>query len=179
MRVPGRSPNGDFTYGGTFQQPDAFRHLTRFSQPGLLLNNSEVIAILMDNTNPAANGVNINHVKNPQQTQFLNAHMSGDTSSPGVGTDSVYRDPWGNPYVISMDLNYDGMCQDAFYCLQKASLLVGSTGTTGLNGLVGSADPNNRIVSSIAARSWSGPPGRTGKLILTTRQTRASTRTMF
>ena len=116
----------------------------------------------MDNTN-AANGVNINHVKNPKQTKFLNAHMSGDTISPGVGLDSVYRDPWGNPYVISMDLNYDGMCQDVFYCLQKVSLPVGTTGTTGLNSLVGSSDPNNR--DSFQYRGtvmvWSaGPDGK-------------------
>ena len=58
----------------------------------------------------------MNYQKNPQQTIFLNAKMSGDTSSPGVGTDLVYRDPWGNPYVISMDLNYDEQCKDAFYC---------------------------------------------------------------
>jgi hypothetical protein len=43
--------------------------------------------------------------------------MSGDTNSPGVGTDLVYRDPWGNPYIITMDLNYDEMCKDAFYCV--------------------------------------------------------------
>ena len=47
--------------------------------------------------------------------------MSGDTTSPGVGTDLVYRDPWGNPYVISLDLSYDEQCRDAFYCLQTVS----------------------------------------------------------
>jgi hypothetical protein len=51
----------------------------------------------------------------------------------------VYRDPWGNPYVISMDLNYDGMCQDAFYCQKKVSWQNGST-TIGLNGLVSSGN---------------------------------------
>ena len=58
---------------------------------------------------------------NPQQTKFLNATMVSDTVSPGVGLDGVYRDPWGDPYVISMDLNYDGVCQDAFYCQQSVS----------------------------------------------------------
>ena len=33
----------------------------------------------------------------------------------------VYRDPWGNPYIITMDLNYDEQCQDAFYCQQAVS----------------------------------------------------------
>ena len=85
--------------------------------------NAEVIAILMDIPNYPGGGptINTNHVKNPQQTGFLNARMSGDTSSPGVGTDLVYRDPWGNPYLISMDLNYDGQCQDWVYCLARVS----------------------------------------------------------
>ena len=42
---------------------------------------------------------------------FLNATMSGDPTLPGVGPDLVYRDPWGNPYIITMDLNYDEQVQ--------------------------------------------------------------------
>ena len=89
--------------------------------------NSEVIAILMDLTN-YPNGVmteNTNYQKNPQQTIFLNAKMSGydptvpDPQPPGgVDITGVYRDPWGNPYVISMDLNYDEQCRDAFYSFE-------------------------------------------------------------
>jgi hypothetical protein len=52
-----------------------------------------------------------------------------------VGPDLVYRDPWGNPYVISMDLNYDEQCKDAFYCLDKVS-------HGGLNGLVNPDGPS-------------------------------------
>jgi hypothetical protein len=47
--------------------------------------------------------------------------MSGDTNSPGVGPDLVYRDPWSNPYIISMDLNYDEQCRDAYYCQRPVS----------------------------------------------------------
>jgi prepilin-type N-terminal cleavage/methylation domain-containing protein len=113
---------GDFTYGGS---------VIASNVPALsavyTTNNSEVIAILMDNTN-LANGVNAGHVKNPQQTVFLNAKMSGydpaanDPQPPaGVDNAGVYRDPWGNPYLISMDLNYDEQCQDAFYSLETVS----------------------------------------------------------
>jgi hypothetical protein len=93
-------------------------------------NNSEVIAILMDLTD-YPNGiptVNTNHQKNPQRTVFLNAKMSGydpasnDPQPPGgVDNAGVYRDPWGTPYVISMDLNYDEQCQDAIYCRRLVS----------------------------------------------------------
>ena len=137
--VGGGSPNGDFTYGGTFPTPSGtYTVQTR----GLPLVNDEVVAILMDITNYPGGGptVNMNHVKNPQQTAFLKAKPSGDTKSPGVGTDLVYRDPWGNPYVISMDLNYDEMCQDAFYCQKKISWQSASP-NAGLNGLISAGNP--------------------------------------
>ena len=145
----GRNPNGDFTYGGTGH--DVAGRSSWTPSPlgttvnGSVLNNAEVIAILMDITNYPAGGptVDVNHVKNPQQQHFLNAKMSGDTSLPGVGTDLVYRDPWGNPYIITMDLNYDGMCQDVFYCRKFVSNKTGS-GTAGLNGLVSAGGVSNQ-----------------------------------
>jgi prepilin-type N-terminal cleavage/methylation domain-containing protein len=122
--------NSDFTYGGTVlaNANPAFSSINTS-------NNSEVVAILMDiQTYPGsgAQTADYNHVKNPQQTLFLNAKMSGDTSSPGVGTDLVYRDPWGDPYIISMDLNYDEQCEDAFYCLRSVSQISGQSGYNGL-----------------------------------------------
>ena len=130
--------NPDFTYGGIFTSPNG---PTPVQTSGLFLTNSEVIAILMDLTNYPGTStptINTNYQKNPQQTAFLNAHMSGDTVSPGVGTDLVYRDPWGNPYVITMDLNYDEMCMDAFYSTKGVSQ---QSGQTGYNGLINSTDP--------------------------------------
>jgi prepilin-type N-terminal cleavage/methylation domain-containing protein len=109
--------NGDFTYGGSVLANAGFTGASTTT-------NSEVIAILMDLTNypgTTTPTINANYKKNPQQTIFLTAKMSGDTFSPGVGTDLVYRDPWGNPYIISMDLNYDEMCEDAFYGQPKIS----------------------------------------------------------
>ena len=149
--LPMRNPNGDFTYGGMFPMPNTLKpEGTPIQALGnSILTNAEVIAILMDITTYPNNGgptINTNHVKNPQQKPFLNAKMSGYNPTtgglplPGVGTDLVYRDPWGNPYIISMDLNYDGMCQDAFYCRAAVSQQVG---TTGWNGLVSSGNPSN------------------------------------
>ena len=74
--------NSDFTFGGSLLAAYA----TDIGAGNYTTNNSEVIAILMDLTNYPAGGwtVNTNHVKNPLQTIYLNAHMSGDTNSPGV-----------------------------------------------------------------------------------------------
>jgi prepilin-type N-terminal cleavage/methylation domain-containing protein len=136
--------NGDFTYGGIFKTPNPSPNDTFFvGNANYPATNSEVIAILMDLTN-YPNGVltvNTNHQKNPQRTVFLNAKISGydpaanDLQPPGgVDITGVYRDPWGSPYVISMDLNYDEQCQDAFYSLQNVSQAQPGS-QTGLNGL--------------------------------------------
>ncbi len=106
----------DFTYGGTMRRKNGSTF--QISSPSLVRSNNEVIAILMDmETYPnGVQTVNFKHAKNPQRNPSLHpSTMASDDKSPGVGTDGVYRDPWGNPYVISMDLNYDEKCMDAFY----------------------------------------------------------------
>jgi prepilin-type N-terminal cleavage/methylation domain-containing protein len=132
--------NPDFTYGGVFQLPTAGTTAT-IGTPvgGTNIPNSEVIAILMDLTNcpNGAGTVNVNYQKNPQQTIFLSAKMvDTNVTWSGVGQDLVYRDPWGNPYVISMDLNYDELCRDIFY---RSNTISGSGSpgqfNPGLNGL--------------------------------------------
>ena len=141
--------NSDFTYGGSL--------LAAYASdigPGNYTNdNSEVIAILMDITNYPGGGwtVNTNHLKNPRRTAYLNARMSGDTQSPGVGNDLVYRDPWGNPYVITMDLNYNEVCEDAFY---KSAAVSGG----GLNGLILQPDGNYAFRGTVMV--WSAGPNK-------------------
>jgi len=163
--------NPDFTYGGIFYKADGTTTYI-VQSPNLFLTNDEVIAILMDITNypysSTAATINTNHVKNPQQTKFLSAKLSGDTTSPGVGTDLVYRDPWGNPYIISMDLNYNEQCQDAFYSLQNVSQN-GTGSAAGYNGLSNpTANPNSdNFVFHGKVMVWSaGPPQVGGKAIM-------------
>lgn len=130
---------------------------------GNYLNNSEVISILMDVTdypNGAGPTENNGHVKNPQMTKFLNATMAGNTNSPGVGPDLVYRDPWGNPYIITMDLNYDDMSKDVFYSLNKVSGPGQTKNNPGLNGLVNpdATDDNFQYRGNVMI--WSAGPDR-------------------
>jgi hypothetical protein len=71
------------------------------------------MAILRDDKVwPEANG-NLQHVYNPQQTVFFNPKLATDTNSPGMGPDEILRDPWGTPYIISLDMNYDQHVFDA------------------------------------------------------------------
>jgi prepilin-type N-terminal cleavage/methylation domain-containing protein len=69
--------------------------------------NADVIVILMDistNVVPA----NLDHFRNPQKHSFLDVGTKPGTSSQGVSAvDFNFRDPWGNPYVVAFDLNYD------------------------------------------------------------------------
>ena len=56
--------------------------------------------------------VNLNHIKNTNKTKYLNARMANDLKSPGIGNDGIYRDLWGSPYIITLDLNNDERARD-------------------------------------------------------------------
>jgi prepilin-type N-terminal cleavage/methylation domain-containing protein len=145
--------SGDFTYGTTGAANATFNQPTSDS---INANNSEVVAILMDMQTYPGNGtqtLDYNHVKNPKQLKYLNATLAGDATLPGVGPDLVYRDPWGNPYVISMDLNFDGVCEDALYeqsaVSANTSLIKQPDGNYAFHGtvMVWSAGPDKAISS--------------------------------
>jgi len=73
--------------------------------------NSEVISILTDaayypETNMAR------HTYNSRSLPLYTARPATDTNSPGVDANNILRDPWGMPYIITQDLNYDGKCTD-------------------------------------------------------------------
>lgn len=128
------------------------------------LNNSNnvVIAILMD-LEKYPDGTytpNKDHVRNPQRHNFLNATMTGDATRSGVGPDGVYRDPWGNPYIITLDVNYDERARDLFY---RQRLVSQQSGQNGINGLMNPTTSGNsdefEAISPIMV--WSlGPDGK-------------------
>jgi prepilin-type N-terminal cleavage/methylation domain-containing protein len=137
---------GDYTYGVPFLMTNPpLGSLTPPAWP-YLADNSEVIAILMDlESYPVSKfpmsglpTVNFGHVKNPQRSPFLNATMVSDITPPGIGPDLVYRDPWGSPYIITMDLNYDDKARDVLYSQKgvsgdPSSALNPKPGLNGLN----------------------------------------------
>ncbi|HZV34994.1 MAG TPA: type II secretion system protein [Verrucomicrobiae bacterium] len=165
--------NPDFTFG-TVDQGQTLKNQRGQNEPSIVnagngyqAANEEVMCILMDIAN-YTNGnstCNTNHMKNPQKIQFLNAKMTGDTFSSGVGSDYVYRDPWGNPYIISLDANYDGKTYDAIYCTKNVSQPTGG-GTAGINGTVNTVDANgagDHFAVNGPVMVWSmGPDGQAG-----------------
>lgn len=149
--------NDDFTYGGNFKLPNGTMTYIG-GLAGYRTNNNEVMCILLD-LEKFGNGmvtINRDHVKNPKRNKFLNAAMAGDSSGPGIGLDGVFRDPWGNPYVITIDLNNDEKARDAFYKQSNVSRDRNNQ-ARGLNGLILNGtffEDNNTVMM------WSaGPDG--------------------
>jgi prepilin-type N-terminal cleavage/methylation domain-containing protein len=166
----------DFTYGADFmvppppgQPPPYYVHVrpNGTSTPpdksptdplGQVVFNSEVMSVLLDveywPAAPTVPTINQGHVKNPQRTKYLNATMSTDAKSPGVGPDGVYRDPWGSPYVITIDLNYDDRARDAFY--RSTTVSAG-----GVNGLIPQVVNNVTLYEvSSPVMVWSAGPDK-------------------
>lgn len=118
---------GDFTFGtsGT-----GTKRLVGNPAESYQANNSEVLAILMAITSfrDGRPNVNTNHTLNPKRIQFFGAKEVASNQSPGVGLDGVYRDPWGNPYIITLDVNGDGFCEDPLYGRVRQKVFVWSFG---------------------------------------------------
>lgn len=123
-----RQDTSDFTYG-TFGVDMKERISVINPRPRHQANNSEIVAILMAVPHPTYNP---DHTNNPLKKEFLNPKRATDDGKWGLGPkDGIYRDPWGMPYIISIDLNYDGVTKDAFYSFTKVS----RGPTNGFNGL--------------------------------------------
>jgi hypothetical protein len=142
------TPHGGANYGSGYQN-----------------SNAEIMGILLDQTN-YYNGtvtINVNHSKNPQQTVFLNAKQESGTTYPGIGEDGVYRDPWSNPYIITLDLNSDNKTRDSIYRLNSVSQKTAGS-PTGINGLfngVNTSGAGDFYEANATVMVWSfGPDGK-------------------
>lgn len=130
------------------------------------ISNAEVMAILTGNTlgnlpagappyatqfdsGTPSQTINFNNSLNQKRTVFLNAKTASGTGPNGVGElDRVYRDPWGNPYIIWMDLDYDNRVLDPFP----------AAGAVGAN--LPATNPNARFVSQPVLVMSFGPDGK-------------------
>ena len=73
--------------------------------------NSDLMSVLM----AVDSGANKNHGRNPKKNIYLTPNSADDQFSAGVGSDGVFRDPFGNPYVITVDYNGDNQVADRLY----------------------------------------------------------------
>lgn len=135
--------------------------VTSNSGKGYQNSNAEVVSILRD-LETFRNGTqafwNKNHQLNPSKTDFLNVKNAEGIKNAGIGEDGVYRDPWGNPYIITMDLNYDGVSRDGFYRNAAVSQDPANT-RKGLTGLTRAGNANT-FDARAEVMVWSlGPDG--------------------
>jgi len=179
-KLAGGSASPDFTYGtingGTnltlprapFTTPQPVVQNNSTTGQNFQSANSEVMAIITDLASQyfpggAIPNTNYNHSMNPQKTVFSSPKQVNDNTSAGLGSDYILRDPWGNPYIISLDLNYDNGTEDAFYRLAAVSQL--SNGIpVGLNGLLNKVDTtgaSDHYSANVGVMIWSfGPDGK-------------------
>jgi prepilin-type N-terminal cleavage/methylation domain-containing protein len=159
------NPGEDFTFGVEFLRTNnpVFTTYPSFYN-NFRPDNSEVIAILMDKESYPSTGnptVNKGHVKNPKGTPYLNAKMVTGAAPAGVGSDLVYRDPWGNPYLITFDLNYDEKTRDVFYRSMAVSQQNLQSGYNGLFNSHNLSSEPNMFEGNAPVMVWSlGPDKR-------------------
>lgn len=131
----------DFTFGG----------LTPVTVAGEVRDNRDVMQILLD----MDFGTNLGHKRNPKKTVFINAKPSASSGSPGVdAATGLFLDAWGKPYVITIDMNDDGKCRDAFYSAIAGKEKVGVSSASGevtASVLVWSFGPDGQARSDIPA----------------------------
>src|SRR5205085_4852598 len=99
------SASPDFTFGTTgLSSPVSVLNKDPSQSPTpFQTNNSEVLYILRDIKNPL----------NPRQIPFFHAKDATTPNGGGIGSDGVFRDLWGNPYIITLDMNDDNKSVDS------------------------------------------------------------------
>ncbi|HXG49029.1 MAG TPA: type II secretion system protein [Methylomirabilota bacterium] len=130
--------NPDFTYGDN----------NSFGTANI--TNSHLMVILMDYAEERMRDGTLNpnfqHKRNPRKLQLFNAKFASDSTSPGVEEATyMYRDPWGTPFVVTLDVNDDNKCQAPFLAANEKipqSVLVWSFG------------PDRRPNTKDDIRSW-------------------------
>ena len=153
------TPPTDFTFGNTgttvpqgAPPSNPFPLLTGLAYNA---NNSEVAILLLD----IDQGINLNHARNPRKIKYWNAKMVSGTDSGGLSmTDYVARDPWGSPYIITVDMNDDNKCLDALYSRTTVSERAG-TDNVGYYGLT-RPNPAAPFVLNGPVMIWSPGPDK-------------------
>ena len=123
--------NGNYSFG-----PAA---LATSQAQSYLRDNSGVMILLMA-TDTGDRLPNPGNSRNPRKTKYMDLRQADNVTDSGLGPDGVYRDPWGNPYIISFDLDYDNKLSDALYGLVEVSQAGGDTDEPGFAGHVYNQD---------------------------------------
>jgi len=153
-RMPGTkealaSANPDFTFG-TAAVNGNYPSILNSPAAGYQTNNAEIMFILRDINNPL----------NPRQIPLFSANDSGNYNTKGIDPSGVFRDPFGNPYIISIDMSGNNRTADAFYRSQTVSQSGGTAGFFGLSNVIDAGGNGNNFEVNQPVMIWSfGPDG--------------------
>jgi prepilin-type N-terminal cleavage/methylation domain-containing protein len=112
----------NFTFG-TIEQDGrvlAAPQIASYGNATYKASNAELVAILRTGklaVTPALAA--IAEKRNPRHLVLFEAKLATSTTMPGIGPDGVLRDPWGNPYIISLNMNDSGQTIDGVYGLLR------------------------------------------------------------
>lgn len=124
--APPTMANRDYTYVAVDKAGTALINKSPIDQPNQQFMNQIVMNIIMDrNRDP-----NTNSLRNPRHHATFTAKPSDGTIA-GLDNDGILRDPWGNPYIITIDMNDDNQADDAFYGLIPMPVAIWSFGPDG------------------------------------------------
>ncbi|MEQ2007835.1 MAG: type II secretion system protein [Limisphaerales bacterium] len=152
-RLPASTPaaqlGSDFTYGTTGTGYGT--NIVNNNNVGYQASNAELMVILTGGATNGWTGVPIdpsaqNDGRNPRKNQYFNAkpapYGTGAAAGPGLANDGVFRDPWSNPYIVGLDLNYDNVVNHSVYRIRTVSQIANNS-PGGHHGLVGVGNGNN------------------------------------
>jgi prepilin-type N-terminal cleavage/methylation domain-containing protein len=109
----GLSPNpegGDITFGGAFTS-----NRPNYGVMRILCSFDDSIPP----THPKWLGppliINGNFSRNPKKNKYLDVPSGDDLGKPGLDPIYNFNDPFGQQYIITMDMDGDGDCSDRYY----------------------------------------------------------------
>ena len=113
----------DFTFGTTMTGggliDPAYPSIASYGSPTYEAYNSEILAILRGHSlAPTPALKTMSQSRNPRDITYFHA-KAGTSTSAGLGADGILRDPWGSPYIVSLDMNDDNKTLDGLYGLLR------------------------------------------------------------
>ena len=160
----GVAPNtdgGDITFSGhNNPKPNVLLENDQEWKDGKGPSNAQIMIILSGLEGMGDNAdINRGHSRNIKKINFLGMKkFAENNSTPGVGPNGIFRDPFGNPYVVTVDKNGDDKCWDMLYGKKAVSEDPGDPGAPiGAHGLKKHEDG---YVLMSKAMVWSAGPDR-------------------
>lgn len=127
------------------------------------MKNSDLMYILLSEDG----GGNAKHARNPKKKKYVSPKESGTATDvqgiPGLSGSKIYRSPFGNEFIVSMDVDRNGYCGDIYYGGKKNEVqgLINSPGGKfkALRGdvMIWTAGPDKLIESDPKAAGTANP----------------------